>query len=397
MTASDSMAAGTLGSAPSPALDASGASSFQPPATPAASKPVLTLDLGALAANWRALDALSGKAEAAAVVKADAYGLGVAPAAKALAAAGAKTFFVAHATEGAELREALGPGVPIHVFNGFMPDDLDAFRGADLIPVLNSPFQIEAFRAALPQLSPSAAPKVGLHIESGINRLGFTPAEIDALRADPPRDLDVSLVMSHLACADEPEHSMNARQRGAFTGRAQLLHGLAPNARLSLGATGGVLLGPEFHFDLTRPGVGLYGGEPFMDARTVVHLHAPLLQVREIAAGETVGYGGTWTARRPSRIGVLGLGYADGFFRLSKGLNLYVDGRAVPLIGRVSMDMITVDLTDLPEPAPGAMVEVLGPNQSVDALAKGIGTTGYEVLTSLGPRYARRYVGGAEA
>ena len=202
--------------------------------------------------------------------------------------------------------------------------------------------------------------------------------------------------MSHLASADEPENAMNARQRGAFTGRAQLLHGLAPNARLSLGATGGTLLGPEFHFDLTRPGVGLYGGEPFAEARTVVHLHAPLLQVREIAAGDSVGYGATWTAKRPSRIGVLGLGYADGFFRLSKGLQLYLDGRPVPLVGRVSMDMITVDLTDAPEPAPGAMVEVLGPNQSVDDLAKGIGTTGYEVLTSLGPRYARRYVGGAE-
>ena len=389
MTASDSLAAGGLAPAASP-LD------FTPPAAPAASRPVLTVDLDAVAANWRALQARSGRAEAAAVVKANAYGLGVGPVARALHAAGARTFFVAHAQEGAELRAILGPGVPIHVFNGFLPADLDAFRGADLIPVLASPFHVRAFREALPALRPTAAPRVGLHIESGINRLGFTPAEIDALRAEPPREFDISLVMSHLASADEPENAMNARQRGAFTGRAQLLHGLAPNARLSLGATGGTLLGPDFHFDLTRPGVGLYGGEPFAEARTVVHLHAPLLQVREIAAGDSVGYGATWTAKRPSRIGVLGLGYADGFFRLSKGLQLYLDGRPVPLVGRVSMDMITVDLTDAPEPAPGAMVEVLGPNQSVDDLAQGIGTTGYEVLTSLGPRYARRYVGGAE-
>ena len=384
MTASDSLAAGLRPAA-----------SFAPSADAAASRPVLTLDLDALGANWRALRALSGAAEASAVVKADGYGLGVGPVARTLHAAGARTFFVAHATEGAELRGILGPGPAIHVFNGFMPGDLDAYRGADLIPVLASPFQVRAFREAMPALGLSAPPRVGLHIESGINRLGFTPEEIDALRADPPAGFEISLVMSHLATADEPEHPMNARQRGAFAARAQLLHGLAPRARLSLGATGGTLLGPDYHFDLTRPGVGIYGGEPFMDARAVVHLHAPLLQVREIAAGETVGYGGTWTAQRPSRIGVLGLGYADGFFRLSKGLDLYLDGRAVPLVGRVSMDMITVDLTDVPEPAPGAMVEVLGPNQSVDDLAKGIGTTGYEVLTSLGPRYARRYLGGA--
>ncbi|WP_339948422.1 alanine racemase [uncultured Albimonas sp.] len=389
MTASDSLAAGA-------ATPPAAISPFAPPARPAASRPVLSVDLDAIGANWRALQARSGKAEAAAVIKADAYGLGVAPVARALRAAGARTFFVAHASEGAELRAVLGPEAPIHVFNGFMPGDLEAFRGADLIPVLASPFHVQAFREALPSLGLASPPRAGLHIESGINRLGFTPAEIDALRADPPRELEISLVMSHLACADEPENSGNARQRGAFTGRAQLLHALAPRARLSLGATGGTLLGPDYHFDLTRPGVGLYGGEPFMEAQTVVHLHAPLLQVREIAAGESVGYGGTWTARRPSRIGVLGLGYADGFFRLSKGLNLYLDGRPAPLVGRVSMDMITLDLTDMPEPAPGAMVEVLGPNQSVDALAKGIGTTGYEVLTSLGPRYARRYVGGAE-
>ena len=388
MTASDSLAAGGL--APSGSTP-----DFTPAPGPAASRPVLTVDLDAIGANWQALQARSGTAEAAAVVKADAYGLGVGPVARALHAAGARTFFVAHAAEGAELREVLGAGVPIHVFNGFMPADVEAFRGADLIPVLASPFQVRALREALPALGRSAPPRVGLHIESGINRLGFTPSEIDALRAEPPTEFDISLVMSHLASADEPGNSMNARQRGAFTGRAQLLHGLAPDARLSLGATGGALLGPDYHFDLTRPGVGLYVGEPFLEASTVVHLHAPLLQVREIGVGDSVGYGSTWTAKRPSRIGVLGLGYADGFFRLSKGLQLFLDGRPVPLVGRVSMDMITVDLTDAPEPAPGAMVEVLGPHQSVDDLAKGIGTTGYEVLTSLGPRYARRYVGGA--
>ncbi|MEC9433057.1 MAG: alanine racemase [Pseudomonadota bacterium] len=361
------------------------------PATPVAagSRAQLTIHLGALADNWRALAAKAPTAEAAAVVKADAYGTGLAHAAPALFAAGARTFFVAQAGEGAALREILGPGPAIYVFNGFMPEDAPAFRGTDLRPVLSSPWQVAAWLAARDDIRPSSGP--GLHIESGINRLGFTAAELDRLRADPPEGLDLTLVMSHLANADEPENSMNARQRGAFVGRSELAARIAPNARRSLAATGGTLLGEPFHFDLVRPGVGLYGGEPFAEARPVVTLLAPFLQVREIPVGETVGYGATWTARRPSRIGVLPVGYADGLHRLSTGFDVYVNGRPAPVAGRVSMDMITVDLTDLPEPSPGDFAEILGPNQSVDRLAAASGTTGYEVLTGLGPRYRRSY------
>lgn len=354
-----------------------------------ASRPRLTVDLGALVHNWRALDAASGGAEASAVVKADAYGTGIAPAAKALHAAGARTFFVAQMPEGAELREILGPGPVIYVFNGFRPEDEAFMRSHDLRPVIASPEQLARLTEALPRFD--RAPEIGLHIESGINRMGFTSDELDGLRAGLPEGVEVSLVMSHLACADEPESSMNGRQRGAFSGRTALLRGIAPRAKLSLSATGGILLGEGFHFDLTRPGVGLYGGLPFKDARHVVTLEAPLLQVREIPKGETVGYGATWTAARPSRIGVLPLGYADGFFRTLKGPTVYLDGRPAPVVGRVSMDMITVDLTDLPEPPAGAWVEVLGPNQSVDQLAACAGTIGYEVLTALGPRYVRHY------
>ncbi len=369
------------------------AASASIPARPVAagSKARLTVHLDAIADNWRALAAKAPTAEAAAVVKADAYGAGLAPAASALHEAGARTFFVAQAGEGAALRETLGPGPAIYVFNGYMPDDAPAFRGTDLRPVLSSPFQVEAWLAARDDIRPTSGP--GLHIESGINRLGFTAAELDALRADPPEGLDLTLVMSHLANADEPANSMNARQRGAFLGRSELASRIAPGARRSLAATGGTLLGAPFHFDLVRPGVGLYGGEPFVDARHVVTLMVPFLQVREIPAGESVGYGATWTARRPSRIGVLPIGYADGFFRGMTNARTFLRGRPGPVVGRVSMDMITVDLTDHADAEPGMMLEILGPHQSVDQLAACADTIGYEVLTALGARFARRYTG----
>ena len=400
MTASDSLPAETP--APLPADDpvtdavtdaALGTATAAAP-RPAGSRTRLALDLGALADNWRALNDLSGAAEAAAVVKADGYGLGVGPVARTLHGAGAKTFFVAQATEGAELRAILGAGPTIYILSGFMPEDAEVFRGADLRPVINSPFQMAAYRAAAAGLGIAGKPKIGVHIESGINRLAFTPTEMDALIAAPPADLEIALVMSHLAVADEPENPYNARQLADFRERSARMAAIAPNAIRSLGATGGVLLGPDFHFDLTRPGCGMYGGLPFAQAKTVVHLSAPLLQVREIEAGESVGYGCTWTPDRRSRIGILGVGYADGLHRVTKGVTFYLDGRPAPLVGRVSMDMITLDLTDLPEPAPGAYVELLGPNVSVDALAEGSGTTGYEVLTGLGPRYARSYING---
>ena len=361
-------------------------------------RPILTVDLAALQANWRALDALSGQAEAGAVVKADAYGCGLDPCARALRDAGAKTFFVAQAPEGVATREALGPDGPetIYVLNGFWPEDAEMFRAARLVPALVSLAQVDAWSAeARAQGRPLPA---ALHIETGITRMALTSAELDVLRRAPPEGVEVELVMGHLACADTPGDAMNSRQRGAFAGRGALAKPLAPGARRSLGATGGILLGANFHFDLTRPGIGLYGGLPFAEAQRVVRLDAPFLQVREIPAGETVGYGGTWRAARPSRIGVLPLGYADGFQRAAGGkpeARVFVDGRAAPLVGRVSMDMITVDLTDLPEPAPGAPAEVLGPNQSVDELGDVFGSFAYEVLTGLGARYGRAYVGDA--
>ena len=344
-------------------------------------RPRLTIDLAAIAANWRALDALSAPAvETAAVVKADAYGLGVDRVAPALAAAGATSFFVAIAEEGVALRRALGPGPAIHVFAGLMPGDAPLFAESDLIPCLNSASQLVDAAEHL-----SRRP-VGLQIDSGMNRLGLSPAELAACAGLLPRLAPV-LAISHLACADEPAHPLNRRQLAAFAARAAAL----PGVRLSLAATGGILLGPDFHLALTRPGIGLYGGLPFAEARPAVTLSLPVIQVREVPAGETVGYGAAWTAPRPSRIAVVESGYADGLLRsLAAGaVSLYAGETPCPLVGRVSMDLLTADVTGLAE-VPDHL-EILNARQTVDDLARAAGTIGYEILTSLGPRFDRVY------
>ncbi|MCL5775613.1 alanine racemase [Limibaculum sp. FT325] len=341
----------------------------------------VTVDLDALAANWRALDELSG-GTASAVVKADAYGLGAARVAPALARAGARRFFVALPDEGAALRAVLGPGPEICILGGFAPADIAVFRDHALVPVLNSAAQARAWFAAMP-----GAP-AGLQVDSGMNRLGMEADELAGLLPLPP---SVGFVMSHLACADEPEHPLNARQLGDF--RA-LTDGLG--LPRSLAATGGILLGRAFRFDFTRPGVGIYGGAPFAESRPVVTLEVPVIQLRDVAPGEAVGYGATWTADRPARIATIAAGYADGILRAAGagGLAAFHAGRRLPGAGRVSMDLITLDVTGCAEIGPGTMVEILGPSQGVDQLAAAAGTIGYEILTSLGSRYSRRYTGG---
>ena len=352
---------------------------------PAIARPHLTIDLDAVAANWRALDALSApKVETAAVVKADAYGLGAARVAPALAAAGARTFCVALAEEGVALRAALGPGPAIHVFAGLMPGDADACRAADLVPCLNSFGQMTDFARDLP------GRPCTLQLNSGMNRLGLDAADLDAAAALMPRLAPV-LVLSHLACADTPDHPMNRRQATAFDALAARL----PGVRRSLAATGGILLGAGYHYGLTRPGVGLYGGLPFAAARPVVTLSLPVVQVRDLPLGEAVGYGAAWSSPRPSRIATVAAGYADGLHRaLGAGAAmLYADDTPCPLVGRVSMDLVTVDVTGLRE-VPDTL-EILNARQTVDGLAAAAGTIGYEILTSLGPRYERVYKGPA--
>lgn len=339
----------------------------------------LTIDLGALCANWRALDAMTD-CETAAVVKADAYGLGAARVARALARAGARTFFVAVAEEGAALRDALGPGPQINVFSGHMPGDADMIGDTRLVPMINSVEQMIRHVEALP-----GAP-FGIQLDTGMNRLGMEPAEWGAVR-DVTLAQSPTLVMSHLACADEPDHAMNATQLQAFR---EMTDGI--DAPRSLANTGGILLRADYHFDLTRPGIGPYGGLPFEAAQPVVALQAPVIQCRTLQEGETVGYGNTFTATRETRIATISAGYADGLIRaMGPNTQVFAEGQACPIAGRISMDLIGVDITGLGRDP--AALDLLGPGQSVDTLADNAGTIGYEILTSLGARYARRYIG----
>lgn len=341
----------------------------------------LTIDLAAIVANWKALAAQAPGARPGAVVKADAYGLGAAMVAPALYSAGVRDFFVAQAAEGRAIRPLLGPDARVFVLSGHMPgQDLTG-----LIPVLNSPEQFFRDRA----LRPRGA--FGIQLDTGMNRLGLEPAEWAALRSDAlsarsDEGTGPALVMSHLMCADEPGHAANAAQLRAFR---EMTEGVS--APRSLAATGGILLGPDYHFDVTRPGIGLYGAEPFHDARPVVTLSLEVIQTRNLTAGEAVGYGCTWTAPRPCRIATVSAGYADGLPRAlsGKGLRLWVGDRGAPVVGRVSMDLITVDVTDLPDVP--ATLEILNARQGVDDLAALAGTIGYEILTSLGSRYPREY------
>lgn len=344
------------------------------------SQPVLTIDLDAIAANWRALAAL-GHTEAAAVVKADAYGLGAGRVAPVLARAGARKFFVAEAAEGARLRGILGPGPEIFILTGHMAGDAAVIREAALTPMLASPEQAHRHLAALP------GHPFGVQVDTGMNRLGLKEGDWRAL-APALIAAGLRLVLGHLACADEPGHPMNEAQLQRFR---RMTGGMA--VARSFAATGGILLGPDYHFDLTRPGVGLYGGAPFAEARAVVRLSLPVVQVRQVAEGETVGYGNAWTATRPARIATLGAGYADGLHRALAGrARVFAGDIACPLVGRVSMDLTAADVTALAE-VPEAL-DILGPQQGIDALAAAAGTIGYEILTGLGPRFVRRHTGG---
>lgn len=344
----------------------------------------LTIDLEALAANWRALDRMSGTGtETAATIKADAYGLGAAQAGPALARAGARRFFVATAEEGAALRKVLGAGPVIHVYSGHMAGDAALIGGAGLVPMLNSVEQLTRQIEALPDQP------FGIQLDTGMNRLGMEPSEWAAV-AELALPRGPALIMSHLACADDPDDAMNAAQLALFR---QLTDGTG--IPRSIAATGGVLLGADYHFDVTRPGVGLYGGRPFTQAQPVAHLSLPVIQIRDVEPSEAVGYSRTWRAEAPTRVATLASGYADGILRAlsSRGVQLWHGATPCPLLGRVSMDLLTVDVSHLPEP-PEAL-ELLGTRQNVDDLADAAGTIGYEILTALGPRYARHYRGGS--
>jgi alanine racemase len=339
----------------------------------------LIIDLDAVVANWRALDGMTN-CKTAAVVKANGYGLGAANVAKSLFKAGVRQFFVAVAEEAIVIREELGPKPEICVFSGHMKGDTDLIRELGLTPMINSVEQLTHHLEVLPDH------RFGIQLDTGMNRLGLEMQEWAAVAevalAQKPR-----LVMSHLACADEPDHPMNPYQLAQFK---KMTDGIT--VPRSLAATGGTLLGPEYHFDLTRPGIGLYGGMPFAQATPVVELELPVIQIRDVAEGEVVGYANAWQATRPSRIATISGGYADGITRiLSDRATFYHGDIPCKLVGRVSMDLITVDVTDLPDVP--TKLTLIGPHQTVDDLATAANTIGYEILTQLGARYHRKTFG----
>lgn len=367
---------------------------------------ILTVDLGALAANYALLREKAAGAEVSAVVKADAYGLGLGPVAERLWMEGCRTFFVADANEGAALREVL-PGAVIHVLNGIFPGTAGLYAGAGLRPVIASLAELAEWREA------GAPLPAALHFDTGMNRLGMSAEDAARIAQDEAltKGVEVSLVMSHLACSDDEAHPRNALQLARFREIWERLKTRFPGAMASLANSGGIWLGPDYHFGLVRPGVSLYGGNPFTGKpnpfRPVVRAEARVIALREVGPGETVGYGATWGgAEGARRVAILGAGYADGYFRAlssaagpESGGVVHIGGMACPVAGRVSMDMVAVDVSHLPEGAVkrGDMAELIGPHVTVDDVGLRAGTLGYEILTALGRRYRRRYIAGPES
>jgi len=358
---------------------------------------ILTIDLAALAANWRELGVRAAAAECAAVVKADGYGCGIEPVSAALAKAGCKTFFVADLSEGRSVRRTAPPAA-VYVLNGLAPGSAEAFAQADLRPVIGSLPELtewETFCAATGWRGGAA-----LHVDTGMNRLGLAPEQARQLAERDGAKEHIRLLMSHFACAEQPGHPLNARQMADF----RKVRTLFPKIPASLANSSGIFLGPDAHHDLVRPGVALYGANPTPGhlnvMGTVVRLEGRIVQLRDVAAGDTVGYGAGWTAQRPTRLAILGLGYFDGVPRAASasdtkpGAEAMVAGRRCPLAGRISMDLLAVDVTDLPEDVPrrGDFASLLDEEIGIDELASHAGTIAYEVLTRLGRRYRRIYV-----
>jgi alanine racemase len=376
-------------------------------AAPLSSRPddrsgaVLTVDLAALAENWRLLKRRANPAcDVGAVVKADAYGLGLEPVALALKAAGCNTFYVAHVDEGLALRVILGQTpARIVVMHGPNPGTERDFAAHHLIPVLNTPGQIKAWRS-FAQTKDLLMESL-VQVDTGMNRLGLTAAELAALMADPDGFLGLTplALMSHLACAEAPQYPLNAQQRGRFASMLSTFRLKFANAKGSLSNSAGLFLAPGFHYDLARPGVALYGVNPTLATQNpmipVVRLQAKILQVRRVDATSPVGYGATFQAQGGSKLATVSIGYADGLLR-SWGASghAFVDDRRVSVAGRVSMDLTTFDVSNIPASAlgPGAVVDIIGTRQTVGDLALASGTIGYEILTALGRRYHRRYL-----
>src|SRR6195256_4075376 len=361
---------------------------------------VLTVDLDAVVANWRKLEKTAVPAECAAVIKADGYGCGIEAVARALADAGCKTFFVATLDEARTAREAL-PSAELYVLDGFFQNCGDAFAKLNCRPVIGDLNELAEWDVFCRRSGWSGG--AAIHIDTGMNRLGLNLIEANGI---VPRinagDHGITLVMSHLACAESLNHPLNAKQVATFREIATLFSGVPA----SLSNSSGIYLGPQFQFDMVRPGAALYGINPTPEAdnpmQPVVDLKARIVQLRNVERGDSVGYGGTWTARRPTKLAIVSAGYADGYFRAAsandgtRGAEVVIAGKRCPIAGRISMDLTAIDITDLDKNAVrrGHMVTLIGEGITVDELAHHFGTIGYEVLTNLGRRYARVYKGG---
>jgi alanine racemase len=353
---------------------------------------ILTIDLGAIRENYRRLQARLEGIDCAAVVKADGYGLGAAVVADALRAEGCQSFFVAHAAEGLSLRQALGREPEIFVLNGVYPGGEDDCARSGLVAVANSAAQLAAWRAAA--LRSGRTLPVAIQVDSGMSRLGMPPAEVDGLAPDALAGLELKLVMSHLACADEPENPVNEQQRAAFEALRQRL----PPAPASLANSSGIFLGGPFRHDLARPGASLYGVNPTPGKdnpmRQVVRLQARVIQTRDLNADIGIGYGHAYRTSAPLRTATIALGYADGWPRRAAAAAWH-RGKKLPFVGRVSMDSIVLDISALDpgELVDGDLVEMIGEHQTIDDVAAVSGTIGYEILTGLGQRFHRLYEG----
>lgn len=369
---------------------------------------VLIIDLEAIAHNYRHMQSVAPTTEVGVSIKSDAYGLGAANIAPALAAIGCKTFFVATAAEGAALRPAIADA-DIVILNGPDAANVKLFGAHRLTPALNSLVQIEVWRGAV-SASQSHRP-AHLHIDTGMSRLGLSEAEISQLCADPTllNGIEIAVVMSHLACAEQPKSPMNAQQRDRLLAAAANLSALTGPVRTSLANSAGAFLGADYHLDMVRAGASIYGlnflDQKLNEIRQVVHLYAKILQVRDVDKPATVGYGAAHRIGGPSRIATLATGYGDGYLRAAGRLSAkdkrplattFIGDSAAPVVGRVSMDLLTVDVSGVPVEAarPGGYAELIGDHFSADDLADVAGTIGYEVLTRLGQRHHRIYRGG---
>lgn len=355
---------------------------------------ILTIDLGAIKNNWQLCQKTVGKSCAVgAVIKAGGYGLDARHVGVALSVAGCKTFFVATIDEGITLRSVLGPDAEIFILGTIIPGNETTLAHHGLSPVLNSLSDIKTWKKF------SAGDPCALHIDSGMNRLGLSKDDVEKLAIDKSllSKLNINLVMSHLACADDQASPMNKAQLATFT---NALSAIGSNARSSIANSSGVFLGRDYHLDLVRPGVGLFGVNPVPGKSNpmaqVIRLQGKILQIREIDTPQSVGYGATHKAAGPMKIATIAAGYADGLNRsLSNNGVAYIGDHPAPYVGRVSMDLITLDVSAIPEniATQGALVDLIGPNNPVDDVAARAGTIGYEILTSLGDRYHRKYVG----